>query len=237
MIKSVLLDDFYGIKIRKGQYGEQDKNVVREVVQADGYKLDARHLMPLRPSLVIDIGAHIGSFAKMWHLRNPAAKIVCVEVCPENWDILDVNTALIASVEHAACTYEPGQVVLHNSIMAGGSATGGSILSSPDVEFSGDYWRDDRPIRKTTLEELIHKHQFPRIDCLKLDCEGSEFSILEHATCLDKVGFICGEYHDSERWRELISRKFGDWSHCYVGGQNFHLQNPRWETDFKPMEE
>lgn len=240
MISSAHLDDYHGIKVRKGQLGEQDRGVVNEVIVGDSYKLDIRHLMPLRESFVIDVGAHIGTFARIWHMRNPAAKIVCVEVCPENWPILEVNTALIATVEHAACTYESAPIILHNSILDEGNATGGSYLTLPDSPVTSLYWKDTRPIRKVTLEQLMQKYGFPRIDCLKLDCEGSEFSILEHASCMDRIGFICGEYHGRERWERLIARKFTDWSYCHLGGDQFglfHLQNPRWETDFMPKGE
>jgi len=236
-MKSEKLDDYCGIKIRKGQLGEQDKTVVREVVVADGYRLDARHLMPKRKSFVVDVGSHIGTFARMWHLRNPAARIVCVEVCPENWEVLDVNTSLIASVERAACTYEKDAVILHNSVMDGGTATGGSIVTNGEASQCADiYWVDERPVQKVTLESLLAKYHSDRIDCLKLDCEGSEFSILEHATCLDRVGFICGEQHDIARWDALVARKFQGWS--YAQWNNiFHLQHPQWNERFKPANE
>lgn len=230
-----MFGDYCGIKVRNGVLGDQDRAVVREVVSNDGYRLDLRGLMPTQKSFVIDVGAHIGCFARMWHMRNPAAKIVCVEACPENWELLDLNASLIAHSEHSACTYEVGPLVLHNSVMEGGNATGGSIVTSPSVKCSGHYWLDEREIRTVTLEDLMLKYEFPRIDCLKLDCEGSEFSILQHATCLDQVGFICGEYHGRSRWEDLVRRRFGTWSYCHLGGDDlgiFHLQNPRWQTDF-----
>jgi FkbM family methyltransferase len=232
--------DYLGIKIRKGEHGEQDAHIVREVVRDDSYRLDARALVPHQVSYVIDVGAHIGTFAKIWKMRQPFSKIICVEVCPENWDALAVNTTGIAYVERAACTYESGPLSLRNSVMAGGTATGGSIVvpqSTHDAPFRSDeYWDDTRPIKKVTLEELMKNYNFPRIDCLKLDCEGGEFSILENTTCLDRVGFIVGEYHGREAWDELRNRDFSDWSYCDLTGGGtglFHLQNPRWESDFK----
>ncbi|WP_397570674.1 FkbM family methyltransferase [Schlesneria sp. T3-172] len=225
-----------GIKVRDGALGAQDCDVVGEVVVHDGYKLGVRNLTPWPVRYVIDIGAHIGTFAKMFHLRSPAAKIVCVEVCPENIDLLKVNTALIADVEQAACTYEAGEVRLHNCIKAvGGTATGGSVVTSVDADADQIYWNDDRPIRKLTLEEIVAKYDFPRIDCLKLDCEGSEFSILRNTTLLPKIGFICGEYHGRERWERLRAEKFADWGYCelHCSGDlgTFHLQNPAWDWD------
>ncbi|MFO1040985.1 MAG: FkbM family methyltransferase [Planctomycetaceae bacterium] len=230
-----MFGDYCGIKVRSGVLGDQDREVVREVVAYDAYRLDLRGLMPTQESFVIDVGAHIGCFARMWHMRNPKSKIICVEVCPENWELLDVNAAVIACVEHSACTYEVGQLVLHNSVMEGGDATGGSIVTSPNVQHSGRYWRDEREIQTVTLEGLMSKYEFPRIDCLKLDCEGSEFSILENTTSLDKIGFICGEYHGRSRWETLVRSRFDGWSYCHLSGDDlgiFHLQNPRWQEDF-----
>jgi FkbM family methyltransferase len=224
----------HGIKVRSGPLGAQDCDVVGEVVSTDGYRLGIRNLTPWPVRYVIDVGAHIGCFAKMFHLRSPAAKIVCVEVCPENIDLLKVNAALIAEVEQAACTYEPGEIRLHNCIKAvGGTATGGSVVTPIDSDAQQLYWNDDRPIRKITLEEIVAKYEFPRIDCLKLDCEGSEFSILRNTTLLPKIGFICGEYHGFNRWEKLRSEMFSNWDYCqlHTGGDLgiFHLQNPDWD--------
>jgi hypothetical protein len=50
-----------------------------------------------------------------------------------------------------------------------------------------------------------------RIDILKLDCEGSEFSILGKTASLDRIGLIVGEYHGKEKFRQLIADRFAGW--------------------------
>src|SRR3990167_303406 len=69
----------------------QDIGIINEVYHADAYKTYL--LFPRRRSneLIIDIGAHIGSFARLWHDKDPTARIVCVETCPENLDALHAN--------------------------------------------------------------------------------------------------------------------------------------------------
>jgi methyltransferase family protein/methyltransferase FkbM-like protein len=57
----------------------------------------------------------------------------------------------------------------------------------------------------------MEQNGLERIDVLKLDCEGSEFSILDHTTSLDRIGAIVGEYHGRERFLELVARRFADW--------------------------
>ncbi len=49
-----------------------------------------------------------------------------------------------------------------------------------------------------------------RVRRLRQHCEGSEFSILEHAD-LSRVRLIVGEWHDRDRFWELVGRKFADW--------------------------
>jgi hypothetical protein len=90
-------------------------------------------------------------------------------------------------------------------------------------------------LAKITLEEIMARYQWPRIDVLKLDCEGSEFSILEHCD-LSRIGTIFLESHGAARFRELLARKFPaelwDIGHMSQGGEggnfeNWHLVNRR----------
>ena len=44
-------------------------------------------------------------------------------------------------------------------------------------------------------KHLCHFYGLERIDLLKLDCEGSEYSILAKCSCLGRVAEIVGEWH------------------------------------------
>ena len=84
-----------------------------------------------------------------------------------------------------------------------------------------------------TLDTIFNEMRWPRIDLLKLDCEGSEFSILEHANCLDRVGVIVGEQHDEKRFRRLVNRRFprSDWTLDVLRDGTpglFRLSRPEW---------
>ena len=52
------------------------------------------------------------------------------------------------------------------------------------------------PTRAFALDDLLVR--YGRVDLLKLDCEGSEWPILAHASQLHRVRTICGEYHERE---------------------------------------
>ncbi len=95
---------------------------------------------------------------------------------------------------------------------------------------NAEYWADLRPIETVTLEQLAEKYGLDRIDFLKLDCEGSEFSILQNTTMLDRIGVIVGEYHDRARFLKLVTERFADWAlRILKDGELgvFWLTNPR----------
>jgi FkbM family methyltransferase len=206
----------------------QDMVIVNDVFNRDSYRVNE---IPLPAEVVIDVGAHIGTFALRWHRRNPNARIICVEACPENIIALKANAGTFADVVHAACTYEQ-DVVLLNAVTPQCRSTGGSRLVSAEEAKSvtdTQYWTDHRPLPTVTLDELVDQRGLKQIDVLKLDCEGSEFSILENAKCLDQVRLVVGEFHGRERFMELIQRRFQNWHLrilCDGDPGTFWLRNP-----------
>ncbi len=236
--ESVALVERHGVMVRSGYAHSQDMDVVREVVLEDSYHLALRESYGAN-EVVVDVGSHIGTFAVMWHKKNPAARLICIEACPENIPVLTANVGAFATIIHAACSYEPGELALLNSVKPDGTATGGStVVPRSDilkgVPFGHAYWDDMRPLRKVTLEEAMQEAGVDHIDVLKMDCEGSEFSIIENSPTIPSVKFMCGEYHGQARWDEVRARVLPDWSYGHMWASNdlgiFHLENPR----FKP---
>jgi FkbM family methyltransferase len=202
---------------------EQDLVIVKDVAEDDSYQIDA---MPMPRPVVVDVGAHIGCFSKRLHDRNPLARIFTVECCPENVAALTRNVGEFATVVQGAMTYEP-DVALLNAVYANCHSTGGSTVirrselarrvtegtcaEEPGNDMPGEYWADFRPMRCLTLEELMQEHGLDHIDILKLDCEGSEFSILGKTRSLDRIGLIVGEYHGEANFARLVEERFADW--------------------------
>lgn len=220
---------------------EQDLVVVQDIAENDSYRIGQ---LPMPSPVVVDVGAHIGCFSQALHRRNPLARIIAVECCPENVAALKKNVAGFATVIQSAVTYE-ADVALLNAVFPDCVTTGGSrviareqlrqlagdaaVGATPDDTATKSYWADFRPVMTLTLEQIIQQHGLDRIDVLKLDCEGSEFSILENSTSLDRVQRIIGEYHGQERFHELVRRKFADWKlRILKGGElgTFWLENP-----------
>jgi len=208
---------------------EQDWVIIEDVYLRDCYRtaLVPRHA---RVEYVLDVGAHIGTFARLWHERNPAAKIICIEACPENVPLLRRNVGPFAEVIHGACTYEAGPLHFLNAVSSpAGQSTGGStVLTSIPQAVDPQYRVDNRPLPRITVHEILERFGWPHIDMLKLDCEGSEYSILSGAP-IEKIAFILGEYHGFDRWEAFRAARFSDWSYGHMSRSgdmgNFHLRN------------
>jgi hypothetical protein len=58
---------------------------------------------------------------------------------------------------------------------------------------------------RVTLEELMGMAGFERVDVLKLDCEGAEIDLLQHAhdDTLARIGHIIGEIHTTPQIFEM----------------------------------
>jgi FkbM family methyltransferase len=195
------------------EHRKADMVIVRDVYLDDCYGVGE---LPRAPRFVVDVGAHIGAFAQRVHRRNERVKIACVEANSANLAALAANVGEFAEIVHAACIYEPGEVRLLSTVFAGTENTGGStVVSASDdlwntADGSGRYQRAGS-VPKITLEEIVARYGWPRIDLLKLDCEGSELGILESCD-LRLLNHVVGEYHDRERFHELMRRRFAAWN-------------------------
>ena len=217
---------------------EQDLVVVRDIFQGDAYRTsllsNANH-----EEIVVDIGAHIGTFAKLWHTKNPKAKIVCVEANPDNIHALRKNVGDFATVIHAACSHIKEPLALLNAVRPNCESTGGSIvvpvaiLSTAPGQPGYRYWHDTRSLPAITLEDILERIGADHIDVLKLDCEGSEYDILENTSLRRRIRMIVGEYHGFSRWEQFRLRVFLHWSYGHMfnageAGGIFHLACRCW---------
>jgi FkbM family methyltransferase len=224
----------------RSDYRAADLVCVADVDEGDCY--DLAHV-PEGPAVIVDVGAHIGTFARAAHRRWPAARIICVEANAANLAALARNVEGIATVVHAAVTYEP-EVALINTVTPGSHNTGGSSVhprgvleelarSGRPLVAADGFSRgiaDMRPLRSITLEQLCLAYQLPCIDLLKLDCEGSELTILENYSTPEQIGRIVGEYHGQARWRRLLGDRYAGWPYREIrGGEigTFWMHAPR----------
>lgn len=170
--------------------GTGDAEIFGDVVDNNEYNLPDRFN---QDDIVIDIGAHIGSFSYA-ALERGAGKVYAYEAHHENHFIAAKNLARFGSrisCRHRAVwrSDQPSQM-LHTDDLAGVTNTGGvSVLYNDEGE----------PVETISLDQVLFdaSDAFRRpIRLLKIDCEGCEYPILFTSNQLQIVEEICGEYHD-----------------------------------------
>jgi FkbM family methyltransferase len=210
----------------------QSWTIIEDVYQNDAYKTMLR---PKKegPEYVLDVGANIGAFSKLWHERNPEAKIACVEVNKKLLAALEANVGGFATIIPKACHYGKDLRLL-DAVCPEGLSIGGSRVVGVEewqAESSSQYLKTQEPVETITLEEIQEQLGWPRIDFLKLDCEGSEYSILENAD-LSRIGTMFVESHGAARWRALVEKRFQGWDIGHMSRsacrefEVWHLVNP-----------
>lgn len=167
--------------------GTIDRRLFRDVCINNEYGLPDRFAAQ---DIVLDIGAHIGSFALV-ALKRGAKQIHCFEPAQENFQVLRHNLAPYrdhVQLHHCAVWRSDvkfGQLWLDNptprNTGAGSVAEQGAGQAVAAVAF------DD------LLEQVAPNRG--RIRLLKLDCEGAEWPILFTSKKLDRIDALCGEYH------------------------------------------
>ncbi|WP_110984088.1 FkbM family methyltransferase [Acaryochloris thomasi] len=156
----------------------------------------------LQPTdVIIDIGAHIGSFSHLCWQRG-ARKIFAFEPFPENFELCQSNLAAtsVTLANKAVWTLDPSP--LSPLFLTGFSPM---LLDGPDPITPGDmntgtpsvFGSAGKAVETIALDDIIGDQS---VRILKVDCEGSEFPILLTAKRLKQVQYITGEYHLMEKW-------------------------------------
>jgi FkbM family methyltransferase len=141
-----------------------DREIWQQITLKNEYGLP-RHFD--RADVIVDIGAHIGSFAHAC-LRRGAGRVVCCEPDPGNLDLLRKNLARWGDRVHvvpAAVWPEASASLTQGSVPAN---TGGlTVCSGPG----------GTKVPTIGLAEVLDLAG-PKVRLLKVDCEGAEHSLL-----------------------------------------------------------
>jgi FkbM family methyltransferase len=181
--------------------GTLDRAIFNAVVRFNEYRLPDSFAPG---DIVIDVGAHIGSFAEAV-LSRGCTNVTCIEPDGANFGIaaenlrpqLDnghvqlVRGAVWRSDRNTDELYLDGYQAFPKSFPAleGIVNTGsGSVI-----------WGGRDPVAKIAFDEIVDRvtnHGAHRVRLLKLDCEGSEWPILLTSQRLGLIDEICGEFHE-----------------------------------------
>lgn len=170
------------------------------------YKGLPQNKIPSKPT-IIDVGANVGYFSLFSLMRYPKAKVFSFEPMPQNFELLkkyrNENKNLDFNPTNKAMSGEAGHITLQYD-------ASDTFTTSASI-FDTSIGNDTLKVETVTLEDVINENHLEKVDLLKLDCEGSEYSILYGAsdTTLEKVKALTIETHlgkgEKENRDDLVS--------------------------------
>lgn len=170
--------------------GSVDLDVIHHSFDADIF-LPAIPGYTLPPdAVVIDVGAHIGTFTLLAARKAPRGRVFAIEASRETFEILSENIAMNGAANvtahHLALAGASGVVTLHHDPEGNYGHTITKALSS-----SGE------TVAATTLARYLDDYGIGRVDLVKFNCEGAEFPILlaTPANALRRIGRMIVLYH------------------------------------------
>lgn len=168
-----------------------DLDLIGEVIERDTYRVADLAKRAETISVIVDIGAHIGTFTSLASHFFPNAHIHSFEPDPYYFYLLALN--------------RPENATLYNLAVLG--FYGRQRFSDHKLVVGhGDEpkWRA-RPFGGS-INALFLRILCPRIDFLKLDCEGCEIELLremEELGMAQEIPLIYGEWHREEAKAEV----------------------------------
>jgi FkbM family methyltransferase len=157
---------------------------------------DRRYVTPdfqlgQRP-IVIDIGAHVGTFTSWVKQHSPDARVIALEPSPRMCQFLRENVTRNGfqqvEVVEAACGATPGSARL----FAATPEWGNSLHATAGCTATDE-------VRVMTIGEVFARFAVERCAVLKMDCESAEYDIIPSlsADLLSKIRRITLEFHPS----------------------------------------
>lgn len=184
-----------GMFIRAGRQSFSDCFILHEVIKGDSYRIHQFR----EPKTILDIGAHIGSFAWMCHQKWPDTKITCVEPSDDHLPCLRANVEDFATVIRGAVSTTEGR--FYNNDGASYASYYGQKQAEGCREQEGD-------LETYSISSLVGDS----IDMLKLDCEGCEHILKQEPGVLDKIKMLAFEWHGSSIKDFLLSNHDWRWN-------------------------
>lgn len=172
--------------------GTSDTELIYKVLLKSG--ANAEYAVPdwLKPQVIFDIGANIGTASIYFAHHFPNARICAFEPVPENVELLRLNTAGYPNVTvfPVALGTSDGTVEIFGS---------DNPLNFGGFSFYEAGSTSNRKVRvqRRNVKELLREQGIDRVDLIKIDAEGAEHEILTAFAqdILSQSQWITGELH------------------------------------------
>ena len=187
----------------------------RAILVKDEYVLEPIRRSGHWPQYFVDVGANVGAFAVQAASLFPGAVILALEPDPDNLVCLRKNVKDLHAQVHICQKAAWGADAPAHVRFRRYAEHPVSNQVWPQAEDAWDWqkvsglaWDEEIEVEACRLPDVLAAHGFPRIDVLKLDCEGAEGPVLEDLAAtgwLKYTRWIRFEWH-GKKCREQIER-------------------------------
>ena len=177
---------------------------------ADGLQLghiDSLELLdlvrPFEPTVVYDVGANVGTWARLARAVLPNAAIHAFEPLPQHVETLRRELGLLpdVSVHPVALGALQGSAVFH--VISFSDASSFLPLTSIGAREWDFTEQRTETLPVTRLDDYVASECLPRPDLLKLDVQGFELEVLRGATqCLEHASALITEVSFAEFYKD-----------------------------------
>jgi len=184
----------YKFLVRTLSYSDEAAVLLRD--EEDIYQLINLN----RNSIVIDIGAHIGTYSIRF--CKIAHKVIAIEPLYDNYLMLIYNAKLnncknLYPINMGIWSEERVKYIFYKL-----ERTDSATLIDNLIDNQSNYYK--HMVKVITLDKLVNSLGLPKIDFLKIDAEGSEYEILKGAnTVLDNTKSVLIETFENNKYKCL----------------------------------
>ncbi len=171
---------YRGLAFRLKVANQSEIEVAREMF------LEEQYLIPgIDPKLILDLGSNIGASIMFFRAQYPSARIIGLEPDPDTFQRLTANVAPMADVNVYpwAAEGQSGHVGFVQSRQSWESA----------IARDGDAYTVK--VEAVSLRDIFARLRIGHVDLLKLDIQGSEWSIFNDPSAFATCDTIVGELH------------------------------------------
>ena len=166
------------------------------VITQDEYKVQELFDADKEIEYIVDLGANLGTASMQFQKFFPNAKILVCEPHPELMKYAKINTDnKLIYIEEAIIGDDRKEVTFNICVWGGNGHVDGNFRWDL-FEPMGSKLDHKITVPASTLKEIMDRHNFPRIDLLKIDTEGMEGQILTaFKPHMSLVKHFRGEWH------------------------------------------
>lgn len=167
-----------------------DVTTYRQVLLHEEYKFNVRQ----PPGTIVDAGANVGLASVYFASAFPEARIIAIEPEMQNFELLKRNVANFSNVTpvRGALWNEDTEI----NVIDPGLGESGYVTVATASDAAQDYESRGR-VRAFTMDSLLEEYNLSHIDILKVDIEGAELEVFQHAqSWINKVDTVVIELHE-----------------------------------------